>query len=312
MHPSAKCLVCGKQLRTLWAQTRDVEYFSLPGTFSFYHCEECDVLSLFPVPRDQLNEIYPPNYYSFDGTLDSPIYRVKEWLDKRLFRKILKNFPDRHLQALDVGGGTGWMLEMLRKTDSRVKHTQVVDLNEEAICEARERGHGVHLGSIESYETEERYDVILMLSLIEHVYDPVGILTKLRQLLTAEGVVVIKTPNFDSLDAKLFRHQHWAGYHCPRHWALFTKDSFSRACGLAGLRVRQFQYTQGAPGWAGSVLNWLSTRGYIEVTREKPMLSHPLSTPLLALFAAFDILRLPFAKKTSQMFFVLELDPTRS
>lgn len=291
----------------MWATTRDVEYYSLPGEFRFYHCTECDVLSLFPVPNNQLATIYPPNYYSFDGTLDSPVYRIKEWLDKRLFRTILKDFPERELQALDIGGGTGWMLETIRKIDSRVTHTQIVDLNEEAIVEARLRGHGAHHGSIESFESPEKYDIVLMLSLIEHVLDPVAVLTKISELLTPEGVVIIKTPNFDSLDAHLFRHHHWAGFHCPRHWALFTKTSFERACSRAGLRTRHFQYTQGAPGWAGSVLNFLSTRGLIEVNSERPMLSHPLSTPLLALFAGLDLIRVRFAK-TSQMFFVLELD----
>ncbi len=123
-------------------------------------------------------------------------------------------------------------------------------------------------------------------------------------------MLVVKTPNCDSLDARLFRHANWAGYHCPRHWVLFDKPSFTALAARAGLELRDFSYTQGAAFWGASVLFWLAERGRVSITRERPAMNHPLFPPLSAFFAVFDLVRISLGGKPSQMF--LTLSPRRS
>ena len=96
-----------------------------------------------------------------------------------------------------------------------------------------------------------------MLNLIEHVADPVGVLRKAVDLLAPGGRIYIKTPNFRALDAILFRHRNWGGYHCPRHFVLFSRKGFAAAAARAGLRIEEFAYTQGTPFWSVSVLDQL-------------------------------------------------------
>lgn len=196
------------------------------------------------------------------------------------------------------------MLNAVRSSDPRVTHTQVVDIDPAPGEVARTNGHAYFCGRVEDFKTEQRYDLILLLNLIEHVDNPLAVLEHLRALLSEGGRILVKTPNWDSLDARIFRHRSWAGYHCPRHWVLFSRKSFERLAGLAKLKVVDFKYTQGAPFWAASLLSYLETRGLCRIDRERPVVRHPLFGPLNALFAAFDFIRMPFAK-TSQMFFVL-------
>jgi len=299
------CTLCGGVHAEYWATTRDIEYYSVEGDFTFYRCRDCDALYIDPMLGDRLSEIYPDNYYSFTHALDSPVYRIKQWLDARLLRGILGALPGDALAALDVGGGTGWQLSLLQRIDPRVRVTQVVDIDDDAEAAARARGHEYFHGRIEDFETEQKFDLILMLNLIEHVADPIGVLQKASGLLSPTGRILIKTPNFDSLDARVFRHRNWSGYHCPRHFVLFNAESFARAAAKASLRIHTLRYTQGAPFWSGSILNYLSTRNLVRVSKDRPMLSHPLSTPLFAVGAAFDFLRMPISK-TSQMFVILE------
>jgi len=300
-----RCLNCGERDSELWASMSDVEYFSLDGKFCFYLCHACGVLYIDPCPNDKLTEIYPENYYSFGHTLDSPVYRIKQWLDRRLLRKILRDIPGETVSALDIGGGTGWQLNLVRKIDSRINFTQVVDIADKAECQAKQHGHEYFQGRVEDFKTDRKFDLILMLNLIEHVDNPLAVLKQVRGLLSTHGTALLKTPNFDSLDARIFRHANWSGYHCPRHWVLFSKESFKKTAAKAGLGVKMINYTQGAPFWSGSVLNALSKRGLIRVSKDRPMLSHPLLTPMFAIFAAFDFIRLPFSK-TSQMFIIVE------
>ena len=301
----AKCLACGSAEVTHWARAHDVEYASCADAFDYVRCGDCGALSIAEVPRDRLGEIYPDSYYSFAGGTLSPVERVKQWLDRRMFRTLLSDIPGEALSALDVGGGTGWLLSQARAVEPRLTRTAVVDLDASAARGAEAAGHAFHLGRIENFASNEKFDLILLLNLIEHVEDPVAVLASMRGLLAPGGRLLVKTPNHDSFDARLFRHKSWGGYHCPRHWVIFTPESFARAATAAGLGIERTALTQGAPFWAVSVLEALSRRGWAKVDRARPMCRHPLFGPLLGLFAAIDILRKPFAR-TSQMFVELK------
>lgn len=298
------CLACGSSNTEVWTTAQDAEYKTSNDRFTLYRCLSCGVLFIYPVPRERLNEIYPSNYYSFVDQKDSFVQKVKKKLDGRLFRKILRLMPGESLNALDVGGGSGWQMNVLREIEPRVKFTQVVDFDPAAAELAKKNGHEYFCGKIEDFRADKKFDFVLLLNLIEHVENPLEILTKVCNMLSPHGRVLIKTPNYDSLDANLFRYKNWGGFHCPRHWVIFTKESFVGIASRAGLRVVEFSYTQGAPFWASSVLFGMERRGWVSITKERPVMYHPLFPALGAFFAAVDFARRPFAK-TSQMFFVL-------
>ncbi len=300
------CLVCtSKGSVEFWATAKDVEYLTSEDRFSFYRCKECNVLFIDPVPGDRLNEIYPSNYYSFIIPKKSLVNTIKGLLDRKTFQDILKTIPGRELSILDIGGGSGWELNVVRQADSRVTFSQVVDFDPAAAELAKQNGHEYFQGRIEDFRPERKFDFILMLNLIEHVENPANVLRSAAAMLSPDGCILIKTPNFESLDARIFRHTNWGGYHCPRHWVIFTKESLASVAMKSGLHVTHLDYTQGAPFWTVSMLYWLQKRNMISITRERPAMYHPLFPLLAAGFASFDLLRKPFAK-TSQMFAVLK------
>jgi 2-polyprenyl-3-methyl-5-hydroxy-6-metoxy-1,4-benzoquinol methylase len=301
---AARCIACGAQRSTEWAKATDAEYRTTDETYQYRACAECGSLFIDPVPRDRLAVIYPSNYYSFATPKQSVLTRVKAWLDGRWFKSLLSAIPGDELSVLDVGGGAGWQLDVLKEIEPRIKYTQVVDLDPNAEREARSRGHDYYCGRIETFRSERKFDLVLMLNLIEHVDAPGDVLKNIGQLLSPNGQVLVKTPNIDSLDARLFRHSNWAGYHCPRHWVLFTRDGLTALAERSGLQVKRFSYTQGAPFWAASVLFWMEKKGLARISRERPVVYHPAFGLLSAAFAALDFARAPFAH-TSQMFMVL-------
>jgi SAM-dependent methyltransferase len=301
------CPLCRSREGKLWAKARDVEYRTESQEYSYYRCLPCGVLFIDPMPVDKLKIIYPANYYSFLPENQSAIHKVKIWLDTFLFKKILKRISNEHINILDVGGGSGWLLDVIKKADPRVKRTQIVDFDSSAAALAQERGHHYFCGRFEEFGTEHKFNLILLLNLIEHVENPIAVLEKCKSLLAPGGRILIKTPNFDSLDARLFRHRNWGGYHCPRHWILFTRESFEMAVNNLGFKVDLFQYTQGAPFWTISACAWLADRKFISVTQDKPMFQHPVYPLFNAIFAIFDFLRLSFSS-TSQMTFLLYVE----
>lgn len=302
------CLACGESRSEHWTWARDLEYLTSDEAFEYRRCRACGALSIDPVPRGRLAEIYPRNYYSFEGAGSPKAHvanRVKDWLEGRLLRRLLGSLPGESLSVLDVGGATGWELDRARSLEPRVRLTQVVDMDAAAERLARGRGHEYFRGLAQDYRTDRRFDLILMLNLIEHVDRPQELLSSMLRLLTSAGIILVKTPNHDSLDERLFRSRNWAGYHCPRHWVLFHRESFESLARRAGAQVAEFRYTQGAPFWAASLLAALASARWVSVTRERPVMHHPLYPWLGAAFGAADLLRGMFGAKTSQMFFVL-------
>ncbi|HTS50761.1 MAG TPA: class I SAM-dependent methyltransferase [Bryobacteraceae bacterium] len=295
------CPICRSDSIEIWAAANDVEYYTSSESFQYYRCFSCDVLFLHPPPVARLAEIYPSTYYAYVATNPSLVQRIKFFLDRRRLRHILAGIHGCELNVLDVGGGSGQVLDQVRSADARVRLTQVVDLDPGAENIAKAKGHLYARCAIEEFSTSRRFDLILMLNLIEHVQNPVTVLRKAAGMLAPGGKILIKTPNFDSLDARLFRKRSWGGYHCPRHWVLFTAESFKRSAGTAGLRVNRISYTQGAPFWAISIFEALRRRGLVRASAEAPAPFHPIIPVLQGVFAAFDLARLPFSS-TSQIF----------
>lgn len=300
---SPACPIKGCANTTWYADAHDVEYFTSDRTYSFYKCQRCNVLFIVPMLWDRLGEIYPKNYYSYAPTKKDLIWHQRS-LDRRL-SKLLASIPGDELSVLDIGGGTGWVLDQVKSRSPRVSFTQCVDLDEGAQAQAVARGHAYHLGGIEQFETYRRFDLVLALNFIEHVRDPGLVLRRIEELLTAHGRVLIRTPNFDALDARLFRHCSWVGYATPRHFVLFNRQSFTDLAEQSGLGVVSFSYEQNASYWSRSVLNAMRRVGLVEISAQRLAFYHPLNPLLRASFAAFEFARTPFAAQLSQMVFTL-------
>jgi len=301
------CPVCRSHDVKFFANARDVEYCTTDDVYRYLQCSKCESVFLENPPVDKLNVIYPANYYSYlqSDAKASLLERVKQRFDARLFKQVLKQIPGDHLRVLDVGGGTGWLLSQVRCVSDRVSETHEVDFDETARDAAEAAGHVFHSKRVEEFVSSEKFDLILMLNLIEHVADPVTVLQSMTKLLSPDGILLIKTPNTKTLDRYLFQHRNWGGFHCPRHFVLFTLDSFREMAEECGLDVVQAKYTQGAPQWTSSIMAQLMRWNLVRVSAERPMYQHPLHSLLIGLTAGFDYLRLPFSR-TTQMLLTLQ------
>lgn len=302
------CLNCGeKEALKYFGRGVDHEYFTKNEGYDYFQCEKCSCVSIEKTLVEELPQIYPSNYYSFNTGSLGFANKVKLLLDKIFFKKVLSNVSSDSVNVLDVGGGTGWLLDLIKSCDSRVSTTAVVDIDENSQDTAIKNGHKYYLSTFENAEVEEKFDLIIMLNIIEHVEAPRLMIEKAKSLLKDGGRVILKTPNIDSLDGRIFKDHNWGGFHCPRHWILYDKDSLSKMVTDHGLSIDTIKYTQGASFWATSVMSFMYKRGLISIDKDHPMHLHPLFRFLIMGFASFDLLR-GFFSKTSQIFLVARKD----
>lgn len=108
----------------------------------------------------------------------------------------LENLNNRSL--LDVGCGEGDLLEMLG--NSGAKKLTGIDYSNEAIKIAKnnlKHKEDVFLECIEAKDVEEKYDVITMAGVLEHVDNPFDLLKKLiKTNLNKNGKLITVSPSF--------------------------------------------------------------------------------------------------------------------
>ena len=158
---------------------------------------------------------------------------------------------DATVRFLDAGCFEGEVLDELRERTS----WRLTGLEPNALAaeKARAKGHRVHRAFIEDavavVPEHERFDVIFLGQVIEHVNDPAMVVRRLTQLLAPGGLLVLSTPNLDSAQARMFGPT-WSHWHVPYHRVLFGIESMrelGRVCALRTLRVR----THSNSFWSG-------------------------------------------------------------
>jgi 2-polyprenyl-3-methyl-5-hydroxy-6-metoxy-1,4-benzoquinol methylase len=115
---------------------------------------------------------------------------VYEWIGARVAGR----------RVLDMAFGEGYGSEVLSRSASSVVG---VDANPEAYEHARLRYVRQNLrferGLVETYGSPGAFDAVVFLQTIEHVQDPVAVLSHFRALLAPGGVAYVSTPNLLTL-----------------------------------------------------------------------------------------------------------------
>ncbi len=302
MKTEQVCPVCKTVGSTIFAKSHDVEYQTLSEEFFFLECV-CGTVYIDHPPKDKIDVIYPKNYYSYVRN-DGIVTKVKRLLDKRTFKKWIHLCQTEYLSLLDIGGGNGIEAQTARAADLRIRRTVVVDLDESARESAESRGNVFVNSSIENFESKEKFDLVLALNLIEHVADPRSVLIKAYSLMNFGGLILLKTPNIDSLDCRIFKNHNWGGFHTPRHWVLFNEKTISTLLEETGFRVVSVRYTQGGPFWTIGLQAFLREKISFKRNSAKVITETRFFNTLMPILACIDLIRSKAGFKTSQMFLI--------
>jgi SAM-dependent methyltransferase len=257
MRSVPACPLCGGAPTPLYRDCRDLEYF-VPAPYALDRCPGCGLVVMDPLPaRDELPRLYPPHYQNFDP----PGNPVTAFLLDRYHAHhaaICRRYLPRDGSVLEIGAAGGDLLARLRVAGH--ERVRGVELSADACAVARARGLDVFHGTLEEFQTDERFDLVFMSHVIEHVPDPVATMARVAALLRPGGVAYVETPNVGALDARVWRGQ-WGLIHYPRHLYLFDRATLRRLLEGAGLAVTRVRSEINSCGWALSVQTALRRRG---------------------------------------------------
>ena len=146
--------------------------------------------------------------------------------------------------VLDIGAADGSVARPLVERGCRV---WAIEADPEAAAKARSVCERVIVGDVEHLDLVEavegtRFDVVLLLDVLEHLRDPLAALERARELLAPTGRVIVSIPNVAhgavrvSLMSGSFNYTE-TGLLDSSHLRFFDRRSAERLVRSAGLRI---------------------------------------------------------------------------
>jgi SAM-dependent methyltransferase len=240
---AAPCCGCGGRSASFFIEAED-DLTGRPGRFRFVRCAACGLV--FQSPRLSLEHVkayYDDRYIAHQERGSwGPIAPLVTWafgaVDRAKLRLVRRYAPvGAGSSALDIGCGSGaFLFALQRATRAHVEGVDFVDLSDRPAFRGIRFHHGVFC---EQSFGSSRFDLITMWHFLEHDYEPRRSLETARDLLTANGRLIVEVPRLDSLSFRLFGDR-WPGLQAPQHTALYEKAALLRLIADAGLELVEY------------------------------------------------------------------------
>lgn len=212
------------------------DYFFTKESFHLSKCNQCTLVFTNPIPSsDRLSKYYQSDKYlshHASSTAIGKVYEILRYFNIRYKHAIIRKEYPKAQTLLDYGCGTGSFLVQL----NRYYTSTGIELDDDARNQTLAKGIKA-FKTIELLPPTERYDLVTLWHVLEHVSTLHDTLDTLRIHLIKDGIIVIAVPNILSWDAIHFQDK-WAAYDVPRHLYHFSTDSLKRLLRSHRLRIK--------------------------------------------------------------------------
>ncbi|VAW24213.1 SAM-dependent methyltransferase, partial [hydrothermal vent metagenome] len=209
--------------------------------FDLLYNSAYEMLETFPKPvgKELASYYESENYISHTDSKKSftdKLYQIVKKIALQNKLKLINSFKTTQKTILDIGCGTGDFLLMCKKNGWSVTG---VEPNIKAKKIANKKLSLTNSPALYS-ELEEinsqKFDVITLWHVLEHVPDLEAYLLKIKAMLKPNGILIVAVPNYKSYDAFYYK-QFWAAFDVPRHLWHFSKTAIQKLFSKQQMKV---------------------------------------------------------------------------
>ncbi|NMB83674.1 class I SAM-dependent methyltransferase [Candidatus Roizmanbacteria bacterium] len=220
------------------------------GTADLFECQRCRIVKIKngKVDKKKLEELYCLKDYL-----------TNEKRQRKKFSKLATIVVKKgnYSKVLDVGSGYGLFVQILANRISKnIKSSKNLGgsfsgnnnnrLSIDAV-EPSQRPYFLPKDACVYKQTYERflqsankkYDLVLMMDVLEHFDEPLKNLVRTKKILDEKGILVIQTPNYQSLIQRLC--PGWSWWMVEDHRYLFSVKSIKDILKRAGYEIEFFR-----------------------------------------------------------------------
>lgn len=199
----------------------------LKNEYRILHCLNCGHLftDFKPTPKE-VEQIYSDDYF-FNGGAGYDDYTLeKDMLIKRgeYYADKINKFIEPG-KALDIGAAAGFLLKGF---ENKGWHGTGIEPNNSMVEYGKNIvGVNIKRGTIETVELEDKFDLVILIQVMAHIYDLKSSLNRIYNFVKPGGHVLIETWNKDSYTAKIFG-KNWHEYSPPGTLNYFSKKTLNQ------------------------------------------------------------------------------------
>ncbi len=211
--------------------------------FDLIYNEKMEMYETFPQPKiEDLGAYYESEDYishtDSKKSLTDKLYQIVKSYTLNNKLKLINSFQTESKNILDVGCGTGDFLLKCKNNGWDVTGVEpnknANDLATSKLFESTTLKIHQNLFDLK----QEKFDVITLWHVLEHVPNLEDYILKLKSLLKPDGILIIAVPNFKSYDAYYYK-EFWAAFDVPRHLWHFSKKSIELLFSKIQMNVRK-------------------------------------------------------------------------
>lgn len=203
--------------------------------FDLHDCTACaHRFTALAAGEKHVAEIYDDSYFNGGGAGYSDYLQETEMLIERgrMYARIIEKYSAQKGKMLDIGAAAGFLLKGFTN-----ESWQGYGLEPNAEMAAYGRANfnlDIKQGSLETYKTGEKFDLISMIQVAAHFYSPRAAFEKAFSLLNKDGLILVETWNRASLSARILG-KNWHEYSPPSVLQFFSEkglDAFLKKIGF--------------------------------------------------------------------------------
>ena len=134
---------------------------------------------------------------------------------------------------MDLGCSGGFFLDIVKK---KGWETFGIEINKKEFNIAKKKNHKVWNVELSKIDKKEKFDVITLWDVFEHIKDPHTILKEMKKRLNKKGLIFLQVPNSHSIAAQILREK--CNVFDPiEHVNLYNVNSLKKLFSLTNFKV---------------------------------------------------------------------------
>ncbi|WP_455756653.1 class I SAM-dependent methyltransferase [Sulfurimonas sp.] len=218
----------------------------------YVKCEDCNMVYLNPVfTNEAIKSYYESNHTEQSGVVESDTDNFYV----NIYNGGLDNIQNTSSYAstiLDIGCSSGTFLDLAKK---RKFNTFGIELNQSEYKFAKAKGHKVYNDLLENINLKEKFDVVTLWDVFEHLEDGEFYLNEIKKVLSDSGIIFLQVPSSDSLAAKILR-EHCNMYDGLEHVNLYGVSTIEKLANKCGFKVLSLKTVISEIGVINNYLNY--------------------------------------------------------
>ena len=168
----------------------------------FVVCKLCQMGYLDPVFKDK----YLFDYYTNSPDVQANAHEKEKKFYNSIYSSGLEMIKKKKKfgKLLDLGCSGGFFLDLAKKQKWK---THGIEINKNEYLIASKKNHIVWNKEISKLNIKEKFDVVTLWDVFEHIKDPHKILKEIKKKLVKNGLIFMQIPSSDSIAAKILREK---------------------------------------------------------------------------------------------------------